>query len=120
MIIIHDLIRSLGGLHDAVLVMFSWRPIEEKLEIEINDMYANFYGLPEYVGPKRISFVFSGVKYLDIQMNMSTPGLRVYEWTSRFMDDGCQQAVIAFSPAGKVVVNYRHAEKVMRTLKKGS
>jgi hypothetical protein len=47
-----EFLSRLGLLHDCTVTLFEWRPEQKKLVFEIEDLYWNFEGLPEYRGPK--------------------------------------------------------------------
>lgn len=98
------LVESLGGLHDATLLKLLWRADEKCVEIEIDDLHANFNGLPEYQGPTKATFVFSQVTRLTVDANLTESGLMLYDWTfekSGTPDYACE---ISFSPSGRVSI----------------
>lgn len=109
---IPQLIESLGGLHDATLLKLLWRAADSCLEIEIDDLHANFNGLPEYQGPTKATFVFSQVTGLNLAVDLSTTGLMLYGW--KFKKSGVPNyaSEISFSPGGRVVVECGHIECV--------
>lgn len=45
-------LAALGDLHDCRIVRLSWDLASRTAEIMIEDIYANFAGLPEYRDPK--------------------------------------------------------------------
>ena len=109
----HDLMHSLGGLHDAVPLALIWRNDERRLEIQFRDIYANQKGLPEYPGAKQGSIILDSVELIEIQLNLTVPNLRVYDWTSHDCPDGYYQTTVTFSPEGKVIAKYKNG--VIRT-----
>ncbi|CAA9350896.1 MAG: hypothetical protein AVDCRST_MAG68-3642 [uncultured Gemmatimonadetes bacterium] len=97
-------LQRMGGLHDAEVAGVAWRPSEGSLEIRLDDVYANFRGLPEYPGLESGSIVFSGVGALEMSLEHAER-LRIYEITAG--DDGA--ASVAFSPAGRVSLRFGEA-----------
>src|SRR5574340_28497 len=59
-------LRKLGALHDAVVKSFSWRPGSQVLEVDFEDIYQNFEGLPEYPGAQAGTVVLHGVTHLTV------------------------------------------------------
>jgi hypothetical protein len=53
--------RDLGNLHDAVVTQVTWNPVLREIAIVVDDLYANFVGLPEYPGLQRTSLNMAGV-----------------------------------------------------------
>lgn len=58
---------ALGGLHDADIARLTWEVAARSLSIEIDDLNASFYGLPEYKGRQPAKIIFSEVQ--DLAMN---------------------------------------------------
>jgi hypothetical protein len=56
---------ALGWLHDADLESFQWDIFNDQLTVEIDDLYSNFYQLPEYPGKLSARFIASGIKNLQ-------------------------------------------------------
>ena len=97
-----DAIKALEGLHDVILTQLLWRPKENRLELTVRDLYANFRGLPEYKGPTEATFVFTGVRQFDMQVNLCTEGLMIYDWKgNKVVSDSCTSEFF-FSPEGRV------------------
>jgi hypothetical protein len=109
---IPQLIGSLGGLHDAALQKLTWHAAESCLEIEIDDLHANFSGLPEYQGPTKATFVFSEVTRLHLEADLTISGLALYDWTFGERRTAQFALEISFSPAGKVTIECGRIECV--------
>lgn len=109
---INDLIKSLGSLHDSVLRKLVWRPADNSLDLEMDDLYANFFGLPEYQGPKKGVFIFSEVAHFEVQINLTVTGLMVYDWRLAKSDAGKYKSEILFSPAGRMIIECGQIECV--------
>ena len=107
---IQDRIESLGGLHDATILSVAWIAAERQLLIEVDDIYSNAVGLPEYPGPTRATLVFSEVTLLELNSDLAADGLMVYEWTmSRSVPDRYASS-ISLSPGGKLTIECRSVE----------
>ena len=78
---IQDRIESLGGLHDAIILSLAWSAEERRLGIAVDDINSNINGLPEYLGARSATLVFSEVTHLDVNANLTVAGLMVYDWT---------------------------------------
>lgn len=102
---ISSFIKSLGGLHDAALRRLQWSGDERRLEIDVDDLYSNFLGLPEYLGPKRAGFVFYEVRSLGIEVDLTERGLTLYDWTFQVDAASGHCCEISFSPGGRVIVS---------------
>lgn len=101
---IPQFIESLGGLHDAALLKLVWRAAEKRMEIEIDDLHANFGGLPEYQGPTKATFVFSDVTRLNVEADLTESGLMLYDWKFEKSDAPNFACEITFSPSGRVLI----------------
>ncbi len=103
-----QLAPSLGGLHDARLVKFTWHSEMRRLEIFIDDLYSNFEGLPEYQGPKAAVIVFDGVERLAVEIDFGGAGLMVYDCTVNRSTVG-YTTQFSFSPSGRVTIDSKAA-----------
>lgn len=104
-----QLVESLGGLHDARILGLLWQPVSRSLEIEIKDIHINFEGLPEYRGPTKAKFIFSGVSKFDLNVDLADT-IYLYDWT--FTKDGTPNCELHFAPGGKIVIACSHIECV--------
>jgi hypothetical protein len=103
MVNIAEFISELGGLHDAKLTSLAWDPADQRLEIGVDDIYSNFEGLPEYEGPAKAAFIFSGVSKLNISVeDFQAAGLMIYDWNVQKDASGIISEM-KFSPDGSIV-----------------
>ena len=102
-------IESLGGLHDAKILGLFWRPVSRSLEIEIKDIYIDFEGLPEYQGPTKAKFIFSGVSKFNLDVDLADYTY-LYDWT--FTKSGTPNCELHFAPGGKVTIECSRIECV--------
>jgi hypothetical protein len=57
--------RELGNLHDAIVTQVTWSPVQREIAIVVDDLYANFVGLPEYPGLQRATLIMTGVSRMQ-------------------------------------------------------
>jgi hypothetical protein len=94
-------VESLGGLHDATVSQLLWNPVDHRLELEIEDIYFDWEGYPDYPGPTKATFIFSQVKALRIEVDFTVVGLMVYDW--KFHTEGTLtfKSDLGFSPGAR-------------------
>lgn len=95
---------ELGGLHDANIDRTTLNFLDRSIEIEIDDLNANFDGLPEYSGKRPSVLIFDEVKNLEISCD-GLPGdtQRVYRLElQKNADSGQVAALILISPSGRM------------------
>lgn len=110
-----ELLKSLGGVHDATMLNLFWRADDRILEVEIDDVYSNFNGLPEYQGPEKAMFVFEQVLNLDVGVDFGVGGLLVYNFEIFKTDNGSYSSKIEFSPAGVIRIECANVRCVKAT-----
>ena len=96
--------RELGGLHDAKIVNITWNVFRRSATLEVDDLNANFYGLPEYSGKKHALIIFGEVE--DMQLNCDAKQAdkqRVYE-LEMLKDEGSKKykLTMRISPSGQL------------------
>jgi hypothetical protein len=104
------LIESLGGLHDAEVVSLVWMPAQAEIRMSVEDINANFDGLPEYGGPTPAAFVFSGVTDVEWAVDRPDPRLKIYDWDIVPIAGGYRSEV-RISPSGKLVIQCADIER---------
>lgn len=104
-----EFLHMLGLLHDVVIDRLVWMPEARKLEFEVDDIYSNFGGLPEYPGAKPATIVLNGVERVCFDIDTDEPRLYIFEFEVE-QGDGVQDAVITFRPSGKIRVTYKSAD----------
>ena len=69
---------ALGGLHDSMLRLLQWRPETRCLGLGIDDLYSNFFQLPEYPGALEARLIASELLDLRIDLKaLCTPTSRI-------------------------------------------
>jgi hypothetical protein len=102
-----EFLECLGGLHDANLPSVTMNA-EGFLEIEIDDIFANFLGLPEYPGktPARVRLA----EVTDFAVSVpSIRQLKVYEWKAAPGKQGKTEMRIAIAPYGNIAAGFSRA-----------
>jgi hypothetical protein len=105
-----QVIYSLGGLHDAELLSFSWRPIAKQCVLQVDDLYANTRGLAEYPGKTSAEFIIAGIALLNVEMDFTVGGLVIFEWSMTRISEREITSEIAFSPGGQVRFSCQYVE----------
>jgi hypothetical protein len=95
----YEFLLALGGLHDAKLFAIAWHEYEHVLDISVDDVYANFRGLPEYPGLRKGLISLKGVTDLRIDLPISEP-VRFFD--AKMSDSTASDVQFAFSPAGTI------------------
>jgi hypothetical protein len=89
---------ELGGLHDALIMSFSWDRDDKMLCIGIDDLNSNFLDLPEYRGLRPVEIVFTGVQNLDCDIQIKGSSINIYDF---LIEDASPYTVdVKCSPGG--------------------
>ena len=59
--------HELGDLHDARIESIAWETAARTITLCVNDLNANFLGLPEYGGQRKVAIIFNDVE--DLLLN---------------------------------------------------
>ena len=71
--------NELGGLHDARIIAVSWNKGEKTLRISVDDLNSNFLNLPEYQGTRQVDILFTGVRRLDLNIQIFEASFSIYD-----------------------------------------
>ena len=102
-------IEKTGGLHDASVQQMVWQPEIGLLRIEIEDVYSNFKGMPEYLGPNPGSLEFIGVESLSIELSTGRRQLTIYEFSIDSIETARDRFSFRFWPDGKLTGEFSSA-----------
>lgn len=103
-------LNSLGGLHDCEITQLRIDFRRREIEFQFDDLFSNFFGLPEYKGPLAGKIVLREIYKFDYKAsNFPTSSLKVYDFICRESDDG-QEANVAFWPEGSICVGFSFAD----------
>ena len=91
----------MGNLHDCRVTRWSWDLVSRTGEILIEDMYANFAGLPEYAGPQAGRLRFRGLQHCIVDAVASSDLLNIDECV---IEPSSEQLMIriVFWPSGQL------------------
>ena len=101
-----DFLLKLGGLRDATLVAIDWQIESRTLEFVIDDLYANFGGLPEYPGRHKAVIKLEGISRVDFNVD-ATERLRVFKILPA--QDRVDEVIAKFSPGGSIRIRFASA-----------
>lgn len=102
-----EFLSKMGGMHDSEVSSIQWRPIEGRIEIAVEDLYANFDGFPEYPGKESGVIALLGVRQLLMSLENHAK-LRIFEFLP--VENERDTALIRFSPSGSIRVHFTSAE----------
>ena len=95
---------DLGGLHDAKVLKVMWTPELSEFAISVDDLRANFAGLPEHGGVRPATLVFGAVSRLSVAGDTPDPG------AVRLFDVECSikpnAVALLLSPSGRIEVDF--------------
>ena len=99
-----DFFAELGGLHDADIGRITWNAEARSIEIEIDDLSANFDGLPGYSDKRPVVLKFNGLEELELRCDgLSADTQRIYRLEVRNNPDSRQaSALILILPSGRL------------------
>jgi len=97
-----DLLRRLGGLHDARVEEIVWRKADRSLRLTIADMFSHVAGLPEYAGPASGTVIFVGIDGLAVETALFKGAFRISGIDVDTRGDGLEVR-IGLSEPGSVV-----------------
>ncbi len=81
---------DLGGLHDTEIERIDFDPNERSLALTLDDLHANFEGLPEDRGRRPCILRFTGVARFAVDFDVST------DWAVRITDTIVAQDAAGF------------------------
>jgi len=79
-------VEALGSLHDCTITAVCWEPDARRFSLNIEDIYWNFEGLPEYPGACPGVFTFSEISAVSLDVSQSAQ--RISEFNIRREDQG--------------------------------
>jgi len=100
-------LEALGGLHDAHVKRFQYEAAAALLTVEIDDLYSNFAGLPEYRGLTPAIFFLEEFEVISGGLPSKPETLWICEVEiTREIDLGLY-ATIRWQPSGKLECAFR-------------
>lgn len=101
-----EFLSRLGNLHDCTITVFEWKPDRKRIAFEIDDLYFNFHGLPEYKGPVPGRIVFERIERVVIEMHDVDGPLRISDFCVVGQSPEAATVAVTFWPSGKVTMIY--------------
>ena len=93
-----------GGLHDAEITQLHWDITKRAVSILVDDLNANFSGLPEYQGRCSGRLIFESVTAFESLVKPTTGQWHIYGMEVA-RDDGSLRFTIRCSPGGRIVIS---------------
>lgn len=97
--------RELGNLHDAIVTQVTWSPVQREIAIVVDDLYANFVGLPEYPGPQGATLIMAGVSRMQSDVTSDRFRSRILDLEIEQTHSGVQIRVsVKFDSSGSLSI----------------
>ena len=96
---------ELGGLHDAKVLNAAWNPQSYELTVTVDDLRANFAGLPEHGGAQPATLVFRAVSRVNLGADVDMAGgVRIFD-----VECSSKPGVVRLllSPYGRIEVEFQ-------------
>ena len=103
-------LRDLGGLHDARVTAFSFDLTERSFSVDVDDIYSNFEGLPEYKGRKPARIKLMEISRLKISFDARNEEFNIDDFSVFKINEIQEAASILFWPEGKITMDFRGVE----------
>jgi hypothetical protein len=95
--------HDLGNLHDSKLVVIELDLAKRAVVFVVDDLYANFRGLPEYVGSQPVRLTLNDVDVIDLGITFDRLPMRVMDFEVKTVSYGPRiQAVMKIQPSGSI------------------
>lgn len=93
-----------GGLHDCGVTRIDWRIEDKRFEIEIDDIWTNFEGMPEYRGPRACRITLEGVTSIQMRIDDVRGRLKIYEISVSTEIEQAPKLSATFWPSGSIEI----------------
>jgi hypothetical protein len=103
-------LEKLGGLHDARVLQFTFDATQRVLRMEIDDIFSNFEGLPEYTEPRPGKIVLHQISDVTISLQSNTGPLNIYEFSIVPDESKGGSVSLKFWPQGTIQLRCDSAE----------
>ena len=100
-----EFLSRLGNLHDCTVTLVEWRPDQRAMGFEIEDLYFNFEGFPEYPGPLAGQIVLEGVGHVAMDFPGIQGPLRIDDFLAQQQGEARLAVAVTFWPTGKIEVS---------------
>lgn len=99
-----EFLYKLGNLHDCKINTFDWQPAKGIIRFDIDDLYFNYEGLPQYIGVTPGYILLNGVHFVDININEQEGVLKIQDFSVQDEGSNLLSATISFWPSGTIRV----------------
>jgi hypothetical protein len=99
-------LNDFGDLHDCTVTQFAWNGAKRTATFEIEDVWWNFEGLPEYGGPIPGTIVLEDVQKIEVEFREGGEFLIISEFTLVPHDSDSSTATVWFRGNGKIVADF--------------
>jgi len=96
---------DLGNLHDSQIIEIRWKPTHRQALVVVDDMYANFVGLPEQMGIQPAQIIATNVSKIEMAVENDEFPLRVMDMEAITQPDLSVDIVIKLDPSGSIRIN---------------
>ncbi|OAF17515.1 hypothetical protein AYJ54_05040 [Bradyrhizobium centrolobii] len=104
-----NFLTRLGNLHDCTITLFEWRPEQNSISFEIEDLYFNFEGLPEYPGAQSGRLVLEEVQLVSIDVRDLERPLRIDDFTVEANTPSAAAVSVTLQPRGRISIRCQRA-----------
>ena len=104
-----EVLTGLGNLHDCTITSFQWKPTERWIAFEIEDLFFNSEGFPDYQGPLPGRIVLEGVRRAKIEMPSAEEFLRISDFTVFSAGADTSSVLVTLWSGGRIEATYKSA-----------
>jgi len=103
-----DFLYELGNLHDCTITHIEWKPDLRRMIFEIEDIYWNFEGYPEYKGPRPGTITLEDIQHVEGDINNFHTPLIISDFCVISENNNISQASVAFwsGSGGKIEIAF--------------
>jgi hypothetical protein len=97
--------KELGNLHDSRIKEIVWSPGQNEVTIALDDLYANFVGLPEYPGKQPSRLVMSNIARIKMDVVTDKFPPRVLDFEIEEVGSNLPlHVMLKFDPSGVIEI----------------
>lgn len=95
--------RQLGNLHDSKLRAIEFNLGQQKIQLVVDDLYANFRGLAEYPGVQPVRLTLDTVSEVQFALASQPLPMRIMDFeVSQVGISPSMRVAVKFDPAGSI------------------
>lgn len=105
-----------GGLHDARIRQVVWDAPARSISVEVSDLNANSFGLPEHTGAEPGTLLFQGAEDLAFGCDAFPNDIqRVYDLEIEESSGGKYRCTLLISPGGRLSFGFSSVELLAKS-----